>query len=585
MKIAIYGVSRSGKDYFIGELVETFKEYGKLLVHIPGSKTLNEISYQTYGKCFKENSEAEKEQCRKLFIDKINELDKEYDYVVVDGHYSFYDSDMHLKRFFSTADLFCYDQFFYLDTEPSIIENRYTLKESKDKTKYKAEEIESWIEYEIVCLTEELVQVNKELHILNGTEEDMLKYAYEVTQGQYDSYELAMKMIDRIKYRDNVKTVILVDCDKTLSIEDTTDLALEYHDLDGTVLKKIYRKDRYSNFQAVIANEYLVKRQLFSNDCKNRISESIHLNEPLIENLKKMKNVAIFGITAGNSLMWQELLNMTGLVIEVLASSVMSKYIKMYAVKHLQNSGKYVVAIGDSLLDSYMLKYSNKSYIVANKGIRRNVRKFLDENKHVHQLEYSKYQYEDVSTEPEVNLINTLDSDNDTVAENIKICKSDSGVEGVDLRKAHYFLGMEVAEKIKCDFPCSQFVVLILMRSGLPFGQGIADKLDATEVFYSEGLETKFENEFIRDERYKGKKIIVCDGVINLGNTIRKIIALLSGYEVLVATNVLSQKFTDKYEYPIYTSRLSERSFIGAKQKIIKNGYGPDTSDRLFRTM
>ncbi len=585
MKIAIYGVSRSGKDYFIGKLVETFKEYGKLLVHIPGSKTLNIISYQTYGKCFKNSSETEKEQCRKLFIDKINKLDKEYDYVVVDGHYSFYDSDMHLRRVFTTEDLLCYDQFIYLDTEPSIIENRYAFEESKDKVKYKAEEIKSWIEYEIVCLTEELIGVNKELHILNGSEEDMLKYVYELTQGQYDSYALAMKMIDRIKRWDDVNVVILVDCDKTLSIEDTTDLALEYHDLEGTILKEIYRKDRYSNFQATIANEYLAKLQPFSDACKNRISESIHLNEPLIENLKKMKNVAIIGITAGNSLLWQELLNMTGLVIEVLSSSVVSKYIKMYAVKHLQNRGKYVVAIGDSLLDSYMLKYSNKSYIVANKGIRSNVRKFLNENKRVHQLEYSKYRYEDVPTEQEINLINTLESDNDMVSENIKICKSDSGVEGVDLRKAHYLLGMEVAEKIKCDFPYSQFIVLILMRSGLPFGQGIADKLDASEFFYSEGEETKFENDFICKERYKDKKIIVCDGVINSGNTIRKIVDLLRGYEVLVATNVLSNKFLDKYEYPIYTARLSERSFIGAKQKIVKDGYGPDTSDRLFRTM
>ena len=46
-------------------------------------------------------------------------------------------------------------------------------------------------------------------------------------------------------------------------------------------------------------------------------------------------------------------------------------------------------------------------------------------------------------------------------------------------------------------------------------------------------------------------------------------------------------KFSDKFDssemIPIYASRISKNSFIGAKQKNVSNGKGPDTSERLFK--
>ena len=53
----------------------------------------------------------------------------------------------------------------------------------------------------------------------------------------------------------------------------------------------------------------------------------------------------------------------------------------------------------------------------------------------------------------------------------------------------------------------------------------------------------------------------------------------------IIATNVISTKCEMLNMWPIYATRISNNSFVGAKQKEISNGKGPDTSDRLFKTI
>ena len=60
MKFAVYGVSRSGKDYFIEKLQLYFSEQGVSLKHIKGSETLNEFAFEKYGVKFKHCDESQK---------------------------------------------------------------------------------------------------------------------------------------------------------------------------------------------------------------------------------------------------------------------------------------------------------------------------------------------------------------------------------------------------------------------------------------------------------------------------------------------------------------------------------------------
>ena len=93
MKFAVYGVSRSGKDYFIEKLQHYFSEQGVSLKHIKGSETLNEFAFEKYGVKFKQCDESQKNKLRKKFIAYVAEIEKSYAYVAVDRHNHFYNEN------------------------------------------------------------------------------------------------------------------------------------------------------------------------------------------------------------------------------------------------------------------------------------------------------------------------------------------------------------------------------------------------------------------------------------------------------------------------------------------------------------
>lgn len=587
MKIAIYGVSRSGKDYLIKKLIEYLGQRKVPLYHLKGSETLNEISMSRFQKQFKALAETEKDICRKGFISRLSQLESQYKNIVVDGHYSFFDCNMNLYDVITEDDLNCYDCFFYLDTDAErIIERMRLSPDEKRNDIYIREDILRWKSYELDRLSYALIGKGKELHIINYQDEKVLEYISEVIAGKFSSPDIAKRLVSSIESLNEYNTVILVDCDKTLSLEDTTDLVLKSKGLDGRELKNIYQGDRYSNYQAVLAKKYLQQIEVSQVDSITYINENITVNKELIQDLKSKKASLILGITAGDNHVWENILKSSGLEIMIIdAEMIMSRFIKYYVVRELQLLGKYVIAIGDSMLDSLMLEYANKSYIISNKGYRDNIYELLSMHKNIHQLSYNQYRYEGIVIEDGINSIKTLDTGMELIRNSIDICKSGSGIEGKKLREAHHLLGGEVAEMIKTDFGNAQYVVVIMMRSGLAFGQGIADYLDCPELFYDESSAETFVKSFLEDGKYKGHKIIVCDGVINSGKTISSILEQLVGYDIVIASNVISSKFEINSLYPIYASRISSNSFVGSKQRVISNGKGPDTSDRLFRTM
>lgn len=587
MKVAIYGVSRSGKDYLIEELVKYLVQRKVPLYHVKGSETLNEISVSIFQKRFKVLAETEKDVCRKEFISRLSQLESQYTNIVVDGHYSFFDEDMNIYDVVTEDDLDCYDRFFYLDTDADdIIERMRSSTDEKKNDVYTKEDILRWKAYELDGLSYALIGRGKELHIINYRDEKALEYISEVMAGKYSSPDIAKRLVASIKLPHEYNTVILVDCDKTLSLEDTTDLVLKSKGIDGGELKNIYQGDRYSNYQAVLAKGYLQQMGVSQMDSIGYINENITINKELIQDLKSKKESLVIGITAGDNRVWENILENSGLEIMVLdAEMIMSRFMKYYVMRELQLLGKFVIAIGDSMIDSLMLEYANKSYIISNKGYRDNIHDLLSRHENIHQLSYNGYRYDSIMTEDGIDSVKTLNTGKELVKNSIEVCKSGSGIEGKKLREAHYLLGGYVAEMIKADFCNARYIVVIMMRSGLAFGQGIADCLDCPELFYDESSEGTFVRLFLEDGKYKRHKIIVCDGVINSGRTIKRIVEQLVGYDIIIASNVISSKFKISSLYPVYASRISMNSFVGSKQRVVSNGKGPDTSDRLFRTI
>ncbi len=172
----------------------------------------------------------------------------------------------------------------------------------------------------------------------------------------------------------------------------------------------------------------------------------------------------------------------------------------------------------------------------------------------------------------------------------IERCQSKSMETGYRLREAHYALGERMVEKILeiTTVNRPEFAVLILMRAGLPFGLGIADKLEKA----GNPVAVYFIHHDVEDEikaEIAGKTVILTDAVINSGNSIKQIIVTLSEVtkqSLILATTVIPKETVAQFEqFNLLAARVSSNQYQGAKVSIIQQGKGPDTGDRLFGTL
>lgn len=587
MKFAIYGVSRSGKDYFIKALQDYFAKKGKSLYHIKGSDTLNKLALEIYGIKFNECDNKQKIELRNRFILFINEMEKSREYIVVDGHYSFYNAENELYKVCTEFDIKCYDKFFYLDTNPEKILERMKATIDVDKQNHiiTSEQIQCWQNFEVDNLTKDLLSFEKELHIIRYDCEFALRYVFDcVIYDKYNSSAIAKDMVKTLKL--DSTCVILTDCDKTLSIEDSAMLAFEYIKRDATVLKEIYKNDRYSNFQMLHSYTYINDVKLYTEESVEYVINRISANKRLVDNLCELKRISLVGITAGNGDIWNKVAQKFGLNIFILAHQQMlvSKYVKYFVVKELQSQGKYVIALGDSLLDELMLKQANKGYIITSKGYRNCIENSFSASSTIRQLNYFPLCYSNIGYDETITLKKALEI-NEYIKTLIDICKSNSNKKGKELRAAHFNLGKEVAKMIQSDLQNDEFVVISIMRSGLPFSFGIADYFDCPVIFFDDKNIMSFECQLNDNCQLENKTFIICDAVVNSGKTINMILNILNGKKCIVATNVLSSKFNMIADAPVYTSRISNHSYIGAKQLAVFEGKGPDTADRLYNLL
>ena len=100
------------------------------------------------------------------------------------------------------------------------------------------------------------------------------------------------------------------------------------------------------------------------------------------------------------------------------------------------------------------------------------------------------------------------------ISELIALTKSDSGISGPQLAKAHLRLGTLLAEKM--PYNPSETTVVAVMRGGIFFAEGIYFQLGCKFQVYDPKKE-----EFVRPET---KNVILVDSVINTGKTISDIL-------------------------------------------------------------
>ncbi|MGP1612865.1 MAG: phosphoribosyltransferase [Catonella sp.] len=161
---------------------------------------------------------------------------------------------------------------------------------------------------------------------------------------------------------------------------------------------------------------------------------------------------------------------------------------------------------------------------------------------------------------------------NDRVNELIDITKSNSGISGPILAKAHMELGELLAEKL-LDLDPEDTTIVAILRGGLFFAEGMYFKLGCKFQIYDPKRDT-----FVRPIT---KNVILVDSVINTGKTILEILEV----DMMVACCVINKKAVANFNEQLYTIRVSENSFVGTSMLQQVGNKGPDTTMRLFNLL
>ena len=154
----------------------------------------------------------------------------------------------------------------------------------------------------------------------------------------------------------------------------------------------------------------------------------------------------------------------------------------------------------------------------------------------------------------------------------VSITKSDSGISGPELVKAHIALGEALGRQMT-DFDPKDTTIVAMLRGGIFIAQGIYSALGCKlQTYYPK------HEEFVRPET---KNVILADSVINTGKTILEI---WDPY-MYVACCVINEKAVPVFADRLYTARVSKNSFVGSDVQKQMGNKGPDTTMRLFNLL
>lgn len=390
MKLAIYGVSRSGKDYLIKNVISYLQQNTTLTaLHIEGSKTLNALSQDMFQKSFKGLDESNKNTLREKFTEIVNQKDLEYDLVLVDGHYSFIDGDSY-NIVFTEQDENVYDHFFYLDTPSEmIVEFSRKSKGEKRNVDITVEQVRNWKKFEKSELDKICNYHNKELVILDEDTKSSVRfvsYWLESYSSILCNQTSALNFYNKHQELLEKSTqIILIDCDKTVSINDGTYDFCKYMGIRKEELKSVFRNDRYTSYQFFkVWDLYKKENPMKVEGSAIQTLQKINISQNVFDYLTSQKDSVVIGVTSGVFDIWS-LVNEKYRIFDVLLGNTCKSKIeylvtplfKKAIAKLLREKGKYVVAIGDSMIDIPMLEAANQGYLIAHEKLNKAVESYF----------------------------------------------------------------------------------------------------------------------------------------------------------------------------------------------------------------
>ena len=170
---------------------------------------------------------------------------------------------------------------------------------------------------------------------------------------------------ERIMSMTDAHTIVLSDGDKTLT---TTDLTKSVPVPEERKIKGVFDGDRYTTYQ-------FWKARQTHNGLDNMMERyevafsSAEFDSALLEDIAEIDGFKVV-VSAGLEDLWKLAAERTGVMDTAVASdqsgySNMSQLGKAYLARELRKAGRRVIAIGDNMVDYYMLLEADRGYAVA----------------------------------------------------------------------------------------------------------------------------------------------------------------------------------------------------------------------------
>ncbi len=295
------------------------------------------------------------------------------------------------------------DALFYFDI-PSVLLEKYL--------KLPLEMIDSYKIDERNLLTNLCSAHKMELVILDEDTEKCVdftsfyKKAYK--EGKCNADDIASKMLAEIP-ADELENeyALVVDCDRTISINDVSADFLELVSVDTDIIGKVFAKTRYSMYQFYKIFTYYkdIDKEILEQG-KEKILEKVVIKPEMHKILEDNKDILCIGISAGVLMAWQHVFKHKLPIKTLFGNSFEKGYlitpkVKEALVKLLQERGKKVIAIGDSIIDVPMLEQADTGYLVSYSFIGKGVENYLalQEKPKLKQLDFTVYPYDNVVKE------------------------------------------------------------------------------------------------------------------------------------------------------------------------------------------
>ena len=332
MRIGLYGMPTAGKTHILDQL-----DFIEVIV---GSRLLRE-----YDPDFDSRDEAGREQDRKA----VAQLMMAKETFIMDGHYAFGD-----EIAFTEDEGKMYDVYLYLYVSPDIIKERRAA--SDKNRKYLRYDIAGWQNTEIAGLRKYCQDNGKDFYVLDNPPDncfedvsDIIEFIRGIVNG-YSCAAYAKECADYILNRSKSDTIVLLDGDKTLTVEDSSGTVFEYK-------THLYDGNFYTGYQAWKQNEEF--KQYSFDDLTEM---PIHFNETVKNAITKDTYI----LTSGHERIWRFIAKQLGL--DFFYGTQMSAETKLFITKKLQAAGKHVVAYGDGMNDYFMLKQADEGYLIAKRN-------------------------------------------------------------------------------------------------------------------------------------------------------------------------------------------------------------------------